>query len=107
MALCFGFLLISESFLLSKNSKSFLLLGVIIWCLKRIGVRDLWWLRVVLPSIFSSVLSTHSSSVLLSWVEGKLHWPLPIWNALVLVPPNRPVAANLLQANLIGPKKTG
>src|ERR1041385_8336330 len=100
MALCFGFLLISESFLLSQNSKSFLLLGVIIWCLKRIGVRDLWWLRVVLPSIFSSVLSTHSSSVLVWWVECKLHCPLPISNTLVFVPSNRPVAANILQAIL-------
>src|ERR1041385_442199 len=100
MALCFGFLLVSAPFLLSQNSKSFLLLGVIIWCLERIGVRNLWWLRVEFPSILSSVLSTHSSGILVWWVEGKLHCPLPIRNTLVLVPPNSPIAANLLQANL-------
>src|ERR1041385_6968983 len=100
MALCFGFLLVSAPFLLSQNSKSFLLLGVIIWCLERIGVRNLWWLRVVFPSILSSVLSTHSNGILVWWVEGKLHCPLPIRNTLVLVPPNFLVAANPLQANL-------
>src|ERR1041385_4962435 len=99
-SLCFGLLLFSEPFLLSQNRKSFLLIGIIIWRLDRIGVRNSGRLQVVFSSIGSIVLSTHCSCVPIWWVEGKMHSPLPIRNALVLVPPYCPVAANLLNSNI-------
>src|ERR1041385_6375685 len=50
--------------------------------------------------IFFGVLTAHGRSILIGWTEGKLHSPLPVRNALVLVPSNSPVPANVLQANL-------
>src|ERR1041385_5352446 len=51
-------------------------------------------------SIFFGVLTAHGRSILIGWTEGKLHSPLPVRDALVLVPSNCPVPANVLQAIL-------
>src|ERR1041385_1252315 len=51
-------------------------------------------------TIFFNVLTAHGRSILKGWTEGKLHRPLPVKNAFILVPANRPVPANVLQTNL-------
>src|SRR3954468_3749904 len=51
-------------------------------------------------AIFFNVLTTHGRSILIGWTEGKLHSPLPVRDALVLVPSDSPVPMNVLQAIL-------
>ena len=66
--------------------------GVLVWFLGELGV--------ILVAILRTILTTHGHSVLIQWVEGKLHCPLPVWYALVLVPTNSPVSSNPLQSIL-------
>src|SRR3954468_24013708 len=51
-------------------------------------------------TIFFGVLTAHGRSILIGWTEGKLHSPLPVRDALVLVPSDSPVPTNVLQAIL-------
>src|ERR1041385_2011871 len=51
-------------------------------------------------TIFFNVLTAHGRSILKGWTEGKLHRPLPVRNAFILVPSYGPVPANVLQAIL-------
>src|SRR3954471_13531328 len=51
-------------------------------------------------AILFGVLTAHGRSILIGWTEGKLHSPLPIRDALVLVPSDSPVPTNVLQAIL-------